>query len=204
MRGMRAARLTTEHRDLPILQLIFPTLSWCSLAFLFVALPGCSVAMALKQPENKNLHVLEPGTPRATVIDEFGLPRRTDEYRGEKVDAFKISEGTSKEDKLLRAGLHLTADAFTFGLWELYGVIIEKALRPSDISLEVHYDAYDRVTNLKVLSNDSIFLAKAPVDTLPTAATPPILPSTTPVLMPQPIASAPQQLAVIVPHGANT
>jgi hypothetical protein len=119
LRGMRAARLTTEHRELPILQLIFPALSWCSLASLFVALPGCSVAMALKQPEKKNLHALEPGTPRATVIDEFGLPRKTDEYRGEKVDAFKISEGTSKEDKLLRAGLHLTADAFTFGLWEL-------------------------------------------------------------------------------------
>ena len=45
----------------------------CSLHLLLtilflVALQGCSVMLALKQPEKKNLNVLEPGTPRSTVI----------------------------------------------------------------------------------------------------------------------------------------
>jgi len=161
------------------------------------------VILALKQPGKKNLGVLEPGTVRATVISELGLPIRTDEYRGEKVDIFKFSEGYSKELKFLRAGLHLTADAFTFGLWEIFGIVLETAIRPRDISMEVRYDAYDRVSNLKVLSDDNILLAESPAKP-PSIATPPIIPIVTAVLMPQPFTASPQRIAAIIPHGPNT
>ncbi|MBI3356466.1 MAG: PDZ domain-containing protein [Nitrospirae bacterium] len=203
MHSIRAVHLPSGHRDTSILR-VHHLLSWWSLAFLLLALPGCSVAMALKQPEKKNLNILNPGTPRAMVIKELGLPTRTDEYRGEKVDAFTISEGYSREAKMLRAGLHLTADGFTFGLWEPFGIVLERSIRPPDISLEVHYDAYDRVTNLKVLSNDNIVLAKSPPEAPPTAAFPPIVPTVVPVLMPQPITEAPQRLAVILPQGPHS
>lgn len=203
MHSLGAAYASKHPPDTPAVGPLSALCRWL-LALLLFALPGCSVAMALKQPEKKNLSVLDPGTPRATVINELGLPTKTDEYRGEKVDAFKFSEGYSKEMKFMRAGLHLTADAFTFGLWEIYGIILEKAIRPPDISLEVRYDAYDRVTSLKVLGKDSVLLATSPAAPPPTVVMPPVIPTVTPVLMPQPIAVFPQRLAVIVPQGPNT
>lgn len=105
---------------------------------------------------------------------------------------------------MLRAGLHLTADAFTFGLWELYGISLEKGIRPPDLSLEVQYDTHDRMTSFKVISSDNLVLGKSPADVSPTSLTPRIIPSTTTVLMPQPLTTYPQRLAVIVPHGPNT
>jgi hypothetical protein len=173
------------------------------LPFLLFVLPGCSVQMALTQPEKKNLSVLEPGTPRSAVIKELGLPTKTDEHRGEKVDEFTISEGYSRELKMLRAGLHLTADAFTFGLWEPFGIVLEKSYRPPDISLEVHYDAHDRIASFKVLSRDDLLLAKSPAGVPPTPLRPTIIPSATTVLMPQPITTYPQRMAVIVPQSQH-
>jgi PDZ domain-containing protein len=166
-----------------------------------VALQGCSVMLALKQPEKKNLNVLEPGTPRSTVIKELGMPTKTDEVQGTNIDVFQFSEGYSRELKMLRAGLHLTADAFTFGLWEPFGIIFEKQTRPPETSLEVHYDANERLTRFKVLSGQNILLATSPAETPPAVVMPSLSPSVTPVLMPQTITSYPQRLAVILPQG---
>jgi len=160
--------------------------------------------MALQQPEPKNLAVLEPETPRSVIIKELGMPAKTEEHSEKKVDVFQVSQGYTKELKMLRAGLHLTADAFTFGLWELYGISIEKGIRPPDLSLEVHYDANERMTTFKVLSSDNLVLGKSPADVPPAATARPSISSVTPVLMPQPITPYPQRLAVIVPHGPNT
>lgn len=104
---------------------------------------------------------------------------------------------------MFRAGLHLTADAFTFGLWELYGIVLEKGIRPPDLSLEVQYDGQDHMTSFKILSSDDVVLAKSPADGAPTSLTPHIIPSATTVLMPQPLTTYPQRLAVIIPHGPN-
>lgn len=176
--------------------------SYLLLTILFlVALQGCSVMLALKQPEKKNLTVLEPGTPRSTVVKELGSPIKTDEVKGANIDVFQFSEGYSRELKMLRAGLHLTADAFTFGIWELFGIIIEKGIRPPETSLEVHYDADDRLTTFKVLTGENILLASSPAETPPAAVMPSLSPSVTPVLMPQTITSYPQRLAVILPQG---
>jgi hypothetical protein len=157
--------------------------------------------MALKQPEKKNLNVLEPGTPRSIVIKELGMPTKTDEVQGTYTDVFKFSEGYSQEFKLLRAGLHLTADAFTFGIWEPFGIIFEKHTRPPETSLEVHYDNDDRLTRFKVLSGQNIVLATSPAETPPAAVMSSLSPSVTPVIMPQTITSYPQRLAVIPPQG---
>ena len=180
---------------------IFQTLHaliWCCLLLIIFTLPGCSVYMALKQPEPKNLGVLEPDAPRSLIIKELGLPLKTEEHGGKKVDEFKVSKGYSKELKMFRAGIHLTADAFTFGLWEIFGIFIEKGQHPPDLSLEVHYDAHDRMTNFKVLSGDDLLLAKSPPDVPSTPFRPAIIPSATTVLMPQPISTYPQRLAVVV------
>lgn len=176
-------------------------LCFLSLLFAFIAIHGCSVVMALKQPEKKNLHVLEPGTPRSIIVKELGMPTRTNEIQGTNIDVFQFAEGYSKELKMLRAGLHLTADAFTFGLWEPFGIIIEKGIRPPETILEVHYDADDRLTTFKVLSGENILLATSPAEPPPAAVIPLLAPSVTPVLMPQTITSYPQRLAVILPQG---
>jgi hypothetical protein len=203
LRGVKAALFATGNGELSFL-LPHHTLIWCLLAILLFGLPGCSVVMALRQPEPKNLTVLEPETPRSVIIKELGIPTKTEEHGEKKVDVFQVSQGYTKELKMLRAGLHLTADAFTFGLWELYGVSIEKGIRPPDLSFEVHYDVHDRMTTFKVLSSDNLVLAKSPADVPPPATARPSISSVTPVLMPQPIAPYPQRLAVIVPHGPNT
>jgi len=166
-----------------------------------VILQGCSIMMALKQPEKKNLNVLEPGTPRSTVVKELGTPIKTDEAYGTKIDVFEFAEGYTKELKMLRAGLHLTADAFTFGLWEPFGIVIERGVRPPKTIMEVHFDAADRVSTFKVLSTENVVMATSPAETTVTGVIPPLLPSVTPVLMPQTITSYPQRLAVILPQG---
>ncbi len=176
------------------------TLGSCCLLLMVFVLPGCSVYMALKQPEPKNLSFLEPDTPRSHIIKELGQPVKTEEHGGKKVDEFKVSKGYSKELKMLRAGIHLTADAFTFGIWEIFGILIERGQHPPELSLKVHYDAYDRMTDFKVLSEDDLLLAKSPTDVPSTPFRPTIIPSATTVLMPQPISSYPQRLAVIVPQ----
>lgn len=166
-----------------------------------VVLQGCSVILALEQPEKKDLNVLEPGTPRSIVIKELGAPIKTDEVQGTNIDVFQFSEGYSKELKMIRAGLHLTVDAFTFGLWEPFGIIFEKHTHPPETSLEAHYDADDRLTTFKVLSGQNIVLATSPAETPPAAVMPSLSPLVTPVIMPQTIASYPQRLAVILPQG---
>lgn len=200
--AVRTVQIPKEHGDPPIFRTV-SLLCWCSLVFLLLALPGCSVVLALKQPEPKHLSVLEPDTPRSLIIKELGSPLKTEEHGGKKVDEFKVSKGYSKELKMLRAGLHLTADAFTFGLWEIFGIFIEKEDRPPDLSLEVQYDAHDRMTSFKVLSGDDLLLAKSPPDTPATPFKPTIIPSATTVLMPQAITPYPQRMAVIVPENPH-
>ena len=55
---------------------------------------GCSVMMAARAPEKKNLSVLSPGASRSQVVAELGPPlqSRTDQY-GEK-DVFAFSRDT--------------------------------------------------------------------------------------------------------------
>lgn len=90
---------------------------------------GCSVVMAVKQPEEKNLDVLSPGNHQDVVRAELGTPTSTGliGIGGEKLeyDVFGFSEGNSRGWGVGRALLYGVLDFFTIGLWEIVGTPIE-------------------------------------------------------------------------------
>lgn len=171
---------------------------------LLLLMTGCSAYMAMQQPERKNLSVLEPGTPRITVITAMGVPETTHIEQGERTDVFQFKEGYAREIKLLRAAFHITADAFTIGLWEPFGILFEKWATSRDIRIRVRYDAQDRVKVFDVLSGGKTVLVSAPTDTLPAFTEVNLSPVVTSVLMPQMIPSHPKRLAVILPNQGPT
>ena len=59
-----------------------------SLLLLIVGTLKCSVYMAAKQPEKKNLEVMQVGTPRSRVLAEFGQPVSTEIREGKKLTFF--------------------------------------------------------------------------------------------------------------------
>ena len=82
---------------------------------------GCSVYMAARQPDKKNLDVLTVGTPRAMVLGELGQPVSTEIKDGQRTDVFAFTQGYGKGAKTGRAIFHGLADVFTLGLWEAVG-----------------------------------------------------------------------------------
>lgn len=167
-----------------------------------LASSGCAVFMAMDQPEQKDLSVLAPGTPRGAVIAVVGPPKWTGEENGIRSDIFTFKEGSSQFAKLLRAGFHLSADAFTFGLWEPFGMLVEKQFTGPDIAVQVYYDGQDRVQTAKVLSGQGVVLAKTSTDGASPTLKVPVSVSVMPVLMPHPIAYLPQRLAVVSSTGS--
>lgn len=165
---------------------------------------GCSAHMAMTQPEKKNLRVLETGTPRADVVAELGPPQSTLDERGTKLDQFQFKEGYTKEVKVFRALFHVTADAFTFGMWEPFGVLFEYWVTGKDLNLKVHYDDHDRLSSFEIVSGENVVLAKSREATALQVAEPPHSWSVSTVLMPQPISTYPQRLAVILPQQGPT
>ncbi len=114
---------------------------------------GCSVVMATRQPDKKDLTVLDEGTPRNQVVAELGAPILTEEKDGNKVDTFAFVQGYSKGSRTGRAVFHGIADVFTLGLWEVVGTPIESIASGTDMKIEVVYDENDlvmSVTHLEV------------------------------------------------------
>jgi outer membrane protein assembly factor BamE (lipoprotein component of BamABCDE complex) len=120
-------------------------LQLCCLALLAPSLAGCSVYMAANQPDKKDMDVLKVGTPRSTVVAEFGAPVETTTRGGAKVDLFTFVQGYSGLEKGGRAVLHGAADVFTLGLWEVVGTPIEGYANGTKVSVEITYDREDRV-----------------------------------------------------------
>ena len=87
-----------------------------------ICVNGCSVFMAGRQPDKKDLNLFAQGTPRDLLIAEFGLPTAIVDEDGKKYDVFQFTQGYSKGAKTGRAVLHGTADVFTLGLWEIVGI----------------------------------------------------------------------------------
>ena len=110
-----------------------------------LVISGCSVFMAAKQPDAKNLSVLDKGNPRSHVIAELGAPVWSGEKDGNKVDVFAFRQGYSKGAKAGRAFFHGVADVFTLGLWEVIGTPIEATATGTDMKVEVFYDENDLV-----------------------------------------------------------
>ena len=112
---------------------------------------GCSVFMAAKQPEKKNIELLRIGTRRALLVSEFGLPISSSSLNGEKVEIFKFIDGYSAGAKAGRAVFRGAADIFTFGLWEIIGTPREGVFNGDEIVYQVKYDQNDFVKEVALL-----------------------------------------------------
>ena len=87
------------------------------IVFFLVSSIGCSVYMAAKQPEKKDVSVLNRGTPRNFVVAELGSPAHTTvDDEGKKCDVFLFVQGYSSGVKAGRVFLHGAADVLTLGL----------------------------------------------------------------------------------------
>lgn len=119
---------------------------------------GCSVIMAMKQPDKKDLEVLEVGTHRSQVIAELGTPTLTEEDREAHHchDTYFFTQGYSFPARAGRTLFHTAADLFTVGLWELVGTPAELYFDGTEVRIEVLYDNDDRVDSVCVLSGQEV------------------------------------------------
>jgi len=118
---------------------------------LVLAMSGCAVVLAAKQPDAKDLSVLNPGTPRSMVVAELGPPAWSGVRDGAKVEVFAFVDGYSKATKAARAFFHGAADFFTLGLWEVVGTPAEAIFTGSKMKVEVVYDGRDQVVSVRNL-----------------------------------------------------
>jgi hypothetical protein len=124
--------------------------------FLFTAIllfsSGCSVFMAIDQPDKKNVDLFRVGTPRSVLLGEFGAPAVSETRSGKKYEIFKFVQGYSTGAKAGRALVHGAADVATFGLWEVVGTPAEAIFSGDEMAYEVSHDQdnkVDEVTTLK-------------------------------------------------------
>ncbi len=130
---------------------VFQKLSLIVVGIGLISLSGCSVFMAAKQPNYKDLTVLEPGNRRADVVAELGAPILTETEEGKKKDIFAFTQGYSKGNKAARATFHGIADVFSLGLWEVVGTPTEAVANGREMKVEVFYDAEDKVEKAEIL-----------------------------------------------------
>jgi hypothetical protein len=67
---------------------------------LLFVLTGCSVFMAAKLPDKKNLEVFKPGVPRQVVLAEMGLPASYEDRDGVRSEVYKFKQGYSQSGAL--------------------------------------------------------------------------------------------------------
>jgi hypothetical protein len=105
--------------------------------------------MAAKQPDQKNLHVLDKGTPRSYVISELGPAMYAKKEDGKSCDILSFVQGYSTGAKVGRAVFHGAADVLTLGIWEVAGTPIEAVADGTPVKVEVYYDETNCVTFIK-------------------------------------------------------
>ncbi len=130
-----------DRRVLKMKGIIMKNITIC---LTLILLSGCSVFMAAKQPDAKNLDLLAVGTPRNLLLAEFGLPVVSEEKEGKKYDVFKFIQGYSAGAKAGRAVFHGAADIATLGLWEVIGTPTEGVFDGNEMVFQVRYDDNDR------------------------------------------------------------
>lgn len=126
-----------------VLTLVLAIVTW--------TLGGCSVYMAARQPDKKDVSVLGSGTARAKVIAELGTPVKTCYENGDLSDTFVFRQGYAKGTRWARGVLHTTADVLTIGLWEMVATPIELIADGDEVHLDVRYDSDERVKAVEVL-----------------------------------------------------
>jgi hypothetical protein len=117
-------------------------------------LEGCSVVMAVKQPDKKNADLFKVGTPRSILVAEFGAPVTSEVKEGKKCEIFTFMQGYSKGSKVARAAWHGVADVFTLGLWEVVGTPTELIFSGERTAYQVTYDDKDCVDSVVLLSKE--------------------------------------------------
>ena len=102
------------------------------LVVILVSNSGCSVYMAVKQPDAKDLSVLKIGNHRSRVIAELGAPLWSGDKDGDKTDVFVFKHGYGASSRTGRALFHATADVFSLGLWGVVSTPTEAYFSGSD------------------------------------------------------------------------
>ncbi|MBQ5766900.1 MAG: hypothetical protein IIV95_05700 [Burkholderiaceae bacterium] len=121
--------------------------------FLTCMLTGCSVFMAAKQPDKKNVNLFKLGTPRVQLLAEFGHPLAQDtDAKGRTCEVFAFVQGYAVASKVGRAALHGVADVFTLGLWEVVGTPTEAAFSGDRVAYQVCYDKSNKVNEVMLLT----------------------------------------------------
>ncbi len=113
---------------------------------------GCSVYMAAKQPDKKDIDLFKIGTPRSMLLAEFGLPAVSEVREdGKKYEIYRFTQGYSGGAKTGRAVFHGAADIVTLGLWEAVGTPTEGAFDGTEMAYEVRYDENDKIDQVVLL-----------------------------------------------------
>lgn len=123
-------------------------------SLLATLLTGCSVFMAAKQPEKKDVDLLRPGTVRAQLISEFGAPVISEFRDGKRYEIFKFIQGYSSGAKAGRAFLHGVANVATLGLWELFGTPTEITFSGDEMAFQVKYNEDDVVEEVAIIKKE--------------------------------------------------
>ncbi len=116
-----------------------------------IMLTSCSVFMAAKQPDKKNVDLFKVGTPRSMLLAEFGMPTVSESREGKKYEIYKFVQGYSAGAKAGRAVFHGAADVLTLGLWEVVGTPVEGTFSGDEMAYEVRYDDESRVDQVIAL-----------------------------------------------------
>ncbi len=107
---------------------------------------GCAATAVMNRPSRRDLSIVRPGASRNSVMSELGTPSYTKDLdTGEKIDTFTFDKGVSGGWKFSRAFFHVGADVVTLFLWEIVGWPAEKIASGNNTTIEVAYDASERV-----------------------------------------------------------
>lgn len=138
--------------DVAIKREILVTMArFAALTIIAVMLSGCSVFMAAKQPDKKNVELFALGTPRSMLLAEFGPPAVSEMRDGKKYEIYKFVQGYSAGAKAGRAVFHGAADVLTLGLWEVVGTPAEGVFSGDEMAYEVSYDKDNRIDEVIAL-----------------------------------------------------
>lgn len=124
------------------------------LIVLVSTMSACSVFMAAKQPDKKDLSLLKEGVSRAVLVSEFGAPVVSEYKDGKRYEIFKFVQGYSTGAKAGRAFLHGAASIATLGLWELFGTPTEITFNGDEMAFQVSYDENDIVDEIAMIKKD--------------------------------------------------
>lgn len=121
---------------------------------LCILIAGCSAFMAAKQPEKRDIDLLQPGTTRAQLISEFGAPVVSEFKDGKRYEIFKFVQGYSTGAKAGRAFFHGAANVVTLGLWELIGTPTEITFSGDEMAFQVKYDDNDVAEEITIIKKE--------------------------------------------------